>query len=96
MSNLQVGNCQAACKHVVGASHFVSGSPPPTYRHLFLCRRNDRGVRIVANSYGCSAANINFCYSAQFEKAIRAFRDQGGLFIVSAGNSGTNNDKVHC
>ncbi len=61
---------------------------------LNVCRRNDRGVRIVANSYGCSTANVNYCYSVQFEKAIKAFRDQGGLFIASAGNSGTNNDKV--
>jgi Subtilase family len=51
-------------------------------------------VRIVANSYGCSTANVNACYSRQFEKAIAAFKSQGGLFIASAGNSGTNNDKV--
>jgi hypothetical protein len=51
-------------------------------------------VRIVANSYGCSTANVNACYSRQFEKAIAAFKAQGGLFIASAGNSGTNNDKV--
>jgi subtilisin family serine protease len=56
--------------------------------------RNSRGVRIVANSYGCSTANVNACYSPQFEKAIAAFKAQGGLFIASAGNSGTNNDKV--
>lgn len=57
-------------------------------------RRNKRGVRIIANSYGCSVAKVNYCYSVQFQKAITAFRDQGGLFIVSAGNDGTNNDKV--
>jgi Subtilase family len=51
-------------------------------------------VRIIANSYGCSTANVNACYSKQFEKAIAAFKAQGGLFIASAGNSGTNNDKV--
>lgn len=51
-------------------------------------------MRIVANSYGCSTANVNACYSRQFEKAISAFKAQGGLFIASAGNSGTNNDKV--
>ena len=48
----------------------------------------------MANSYGCSTANVNACYSRQFEKAIAAFKAQGGLFIASAGNSGTNNDKV--
>ena len=48
----------------------------------------------MANSYGCSTANVNACYSRQFEKAISAFKAQGGLFIASAGNSGTNNDKV--
>lgn len=57
-------------------------------------RRNTRGVRIIANSYGCSTANVNDCYSQQFQKAIVAFKAQGGLFIASAGNSGTNNDKV--
>lgn len=58
------------------------------------CRRNARGVRIITNSYGCSTANVNACYSQQFEKAIAAFKAQGGLFIASAGNSGTSNDKV--
>ena len=51
-------------------------------------------MRIIANSYGCSTASVTSCFSAQFEKAIRAFRDQGGLFVVSAGNDGTDNDKV--
>ncbi len=51
-------------------------------------------MRIIANSYGCSAATFSSCYSAQFEKAISEFKDQGGLFVVSAGNDGSDNDKV--
>lgn len=56
--------------------------------------RNKKGVRIIANSYGCSVEKVQNCYSANFEKAIASFRDQGGLFVVSAGNEGSNNDKV--
>ena len=36
-------------------------------------RRNDRGVRIVTNSYGCSTKDVNFCYSVQVNAAFSCF-----------------------
>ena len=53
-----------------------------------------KGVRIVSNSYGCSASDTPSCYSAMFERSIQAFGAQGGLFVVSAGNDGVSNDAV--
>lgn len=90
------------CKHLSSSvallmpcgRHVLTLGSPSLFHVPWCCRRNSRGVRIVANSYGCSTANVNACYSRQFEKAIAAFKAQGGLFIASAGNSGTNNDKV--
>ena len=48
----------------------------------------------MSNSYGCKSSDTPGCYSAMFERSIAAFGKQGGLFVVSAGNDGTNNDVV--
>ena len=57
-------------------------------------RRNSEGVRIISNSYGCKTSDTPSCYSQMFERSIQAFDQQGGLFVVSAGNDGVSNDQV--
>lgn len=50
------------------------------------------GAKVASNSWGCGPSSA--CYSQVVEDAIAYADSKGMLFVVAAGNSGSNNDAV--